>query len=72
MGPMESMALIGTSFVLISLYRAITGVERRCRMLWHGAGRGRKRRSRTGRRGLRIRFSPARMRYFGRYGAFRS
>ena len=36
MGAMEAIAMIGVSFVLISLYRAISCAERRYQALWHG------------------------------------
>ena len=45
MGAIEAVAMIGTSFVLISLYRAISCAEKRYQALWHGRGVGRRRRA---------------------------
>ncbi|MBQ9646842.1 MAG: hypothetical protein IJV43_00590 [Oscillospiraceae bacterium] len=39
MGAIEAIAMIGTRFVLISLYRAISCAERRYQTLWHGRKR---------------------------------
>ena len=45
MGAMEAIALICASFVLISLYRAISCAERRYQALWHGQKRATNRKT---------------------------
>ncbi len=44
MGAVEAIVTIGTSFVLIALFRALTRIERRYRAAWSGGktSRGKK------------------------------
>ena len=42
MGAFEAIAMIGTSYVLISLYRTLSHIERRYQMVWHGSKKGRR------------------------------
>ena len=44
MGAFEAIAMIGTSYVLISLYRALSHIERRYQALWHGSKKWRQNR----------------------------
>ena len=37
MGAFETIAMIGTSYVLISLYRTLSHIERRYQAVWHGS-----------------------------------
>ena len=45
MGAFEAIAMIGTSYVLISLYRALSHIERRYHALWHGSKKYRRNRA---------------------------
>ena len=45
MGAIEAIAMIGTSYVLISLYRAISCAARRYQTLWHGQKRATNRKT---------------------------
>ena len=45
MGAFEAIAMIGTSYVLISLYRALSHIERRYQALWHGSEKYRRNRA---------------------------
>ena len=42
MGAFEAIAMIGTSYVLISLYRALSHIERRYQAVWHGSKKYRR------------------------------
>ena len=44
MGAIEAIAMIGTSYVLISLYRMLSHIERRYRAVWHGPKKSRQNR----------------------------
>ena len=49
MGAFEAIAMIGTSYVLISLYRALSHIERRYQAVWHGSKKYRRNRAGNGR-----------------------
>lgn len=49
MGAFEAIAMIGTSYVLISLYRALSHIERRYQALWRGSEKYRRSRAGNGR-----------------------
>ena len=44
MGAFEAIAMIGTSYVLISLYRMLSHIERRYQTVWHGSKKYRRNR----------------------------
>lgn len=46
MGAFEAIAMIGASYVLISLYRVLSHIERSYQAVWHGSEK--YRRSRVG------------------------
>ena len=48
MGAFEAIAMIGTSYVLISLYRALSHIERRYQALWNGSKKRRRNRAGNG------------------------
>lgn len=48
MGAFEAIAMIGTSYVLISLYRALSHIERRYQAVWHGSKKHRRGRAGSG------------------------
>ena len=48
MGAFEAIAMIGTSYVLISLYRALSHIERRYQALWRGSKKRRRNRAGSG------------------------
>ena len=69
MGAIEAIVTIGTSFVLISLFRALTHIERRCHAAWGGAEKaGGKRLAKSG--GKRNLFTVYRLGKIRKYGRF--
>ena len=69
MGAIEVIVTIGTSFVLISLFRALTHIERRYRAVWGGAEKaGGKRLAKGG--GKRNLFTAYRLGKIRKYGRF--
>ena len=69
MGAIEAIVTIGTSFVLISLFRALTHIERRYRVAWGGAEKaGGKRLAKSG--GKRKLFAVYRLGKIRKYGRF--
>lgn len=44
MGAFEAIAMIGTSYVLISLYRVLSHIERRYQAVWRGSKKHRRNR----------------------------
>ena len=68
-GAIEAIVTIGTSFVLISLFRALTHIERRYRAAWGGAEKaGGKRLAKSG--GKRKLFTVYRLGKIRKYGRF--
>ena len=68
-GAIEAIVTIGTSFVLISLFRALTHIERRYRAAWGGAEKaGGKRLAKSG--GKRKLFAVYRLGKIRKYGRF--
>ena len=69
MGAIEAIVMIGTSFVLISLFRALTHIERRYRAAWGGAGKSRGRRTAKngGKRKQYAVYKFGKIRKFGRF-----
>ena len=69
MGAIEAIVTIGTSFVLISLFRALTHIERRYRVAWGGAEKaGGKRLAKSGEK--RKLFTVYRLGKIRKYGRF--
>ena len=69
MGAIEAIVTIGTSFVLISLFRALTHIERRYRAAWGGTEKaGGKRLAKSG--GKRKLFTVYRLGTIRKYGRF--
>ena len=68
-GAIEAIVTIGTSFVLISLFRALTHIERRYRATWGDAEKaGGKRLAKSG--GKRKLFTVYRLGKIRKYGRF--
>jgi len=68
-GNIEAIVTIGTSYVLIALFRALTHIERRYRAAWGGAGKaGGKRLAKSG--GKRRLFTVYRLGKIRKYGRF--
>ena len=69
MGAIEAIVMIGMSFVLISLFRALTHIERRYRAAWGGAEKaGGKRLAKSdGKRRLFMVYRLGKIRKYGRF-----
>ncbi len=69
MGAVEAIVTIGTSFVLIALFRALTHIERRYRAAWGGGktSRGEKLSKNGGKRKLFAVYRLGKIKKFGRF-----